>query len=183
MTGTCLRCGATFSRNRPRDHKKDAFKYCSRACAFAAGATSRPLEPRVAAWPPIRIGPLCEFHYATCTECARLFITRASATRCSPECATVANRRRSRGRYHRQQEPLPPVQRCPSCHQDFTPWRRALIFCSQRCSKGFQRTRARIIGGTGIRLRDLPEPLIALLRTYRRFNQEVNAFNGGHNAQ
>jgi hypothetical protein len=136
-TGTCQGCGGEFTRTEHRS-KRDALKYCSRACAFE----------HVAQWRPKK--SLLEKVERFCGGCGGSIGFGGRRLYCSPLCRRAAfhlrypdalekarvkasQRYRSGEAYKRDLSPRP----CKECEETFTPvpgdGRR--VFCSNACSE------------------------------------------------
>lgn len=115
----------------------------------------------------------CDINWGTCRECDGPFVVAPRGRRifCSQLCGRAHNWRASneRRQKHRPQREVI----CPSCSETFTTNKPQAIYCSARCSKTFRKTRRTIIGGTGLRVSDLPPTYLELARLYRQMNREV----------
>jgi 5-methylcytosine-specific restriction endonuclease McrA len=136
MIGVCEHCRAAFSRKRKM---RDAGRFCSRTCAFAAKAVGGWNRGR------IRSVQMSAIVIAACSECRGPFVKRAKSLRltCSESCRQhrlhqqyrVGSRRRWNAQHPKQSKNFT----CAACGAPFIRTFRSgphrhNKFCSERCA-------------------------------------------------
>lgn len=164
----CEGCGVEFSRKARR---RDAFRYCSRACAFAHWSeiqrAAHPAKPK-----PVRQCRRCDAPIARLAFCATCRDIRAREAQLRARAVSLARSRRQRG------ITADINHTCPGCGRTFqsTPGR---VACSRGCRRQVQRLVRQM------RLSTLPPgereqlaSMIALVHSaYRRIDEIQNPTN------
>jgi hypothetical protein len=154
---TCVQCGIAFSNHH----------YHGRRC-LPCRQLSRPPKPQPALICRSCGGPR-DKGQRYCVTCAQQLRATAGARRRAYELA-YNHSRRGRG----LADHTPTTRACLSCGAPITsPRYRRRIYCNRRCYKRFRKIRATMIGGTGLRMSDLPSELLELVRLYRQAHKEL----------
>lgn len=135
LEGVCAYCGKPFRRNR--GPARDAAKYCSRECNFAAQSERKAERDRRK-----REERQKELE-CVCARCGRTFTAkRVKIKYCSKECCYEANKEKARERM-RVSRPLiftPKKVKCRWCGKEFeTQYKKSKVFCSDACKKAKQK--------------------------------------------
>jgi hypothetical protein len=196
--GTTFDSAMGYSGARMRGNPR---AYCSRRCQGRAKQQRRPLREQrclgcgtpymsrqrgivrrttcSTCRPDPRIGQSCPVRYGLCA-CGQAFVVRGSRASCSTTCARERQLAKARD-YNRHRpgaaspEDLELVPgTCLSCGTEFSaPRYRHRFYCSPRCFKTFRKARATVIGGTSLRMIDLPPEVLETVRLYRQLNKEL----------
>lgn len=187
---TCPECGAAISQDGVRGSPRI---YCSRRCSWRARERRKPLRdvPCRTCGAPIStrargkgVPVLCIQHRAqprpprppfvsSCRDCGVTPLSSTLRRLCDP-CRNkhLAARRQLEGAARRKNHPERIIT-CLACGATITTRNPTRLYCNHRCLKNFRKIRHTLIGGSHLRVADLPPDVIALARSYRQMHKEL----------
>lgn len=134
---TCEHCDAVFRR---KPNSKNAARFCSRSCAYAAGANvfRNPSVDSELAVAAMALSSKFTINMSRCTMCSERLSVGSSAKVCSAECDRV---RYVAANDNVDRSPRP----CRECGLSFSPeyGDKRSVYCSQVCSSKNTRRRRR----------------------------------------